>query len=90
MLGSVTGRQVLLGLGGLVLVLLLVAGGLYAADYGVEATIVDKNCPEVTAETHVGGFEVTRQAGSFQCAVVQPGDIVVYHVRSGDLEYEPQ
>jgi hypothetical protein len=79
-----------LAAGALVAALGLVAGGLYIADYGVEATIVEKNCPEVVAETHVGGFEVTREVQGVSCAVVQPGDIVVYHIRSGDLEYEPQ
>lgn len=90
MLDAVTRRHVWIGLGGLLAALLVFAIGLYAADYGVEATIVEKDCPEVTAETHIGGFEVTRRAGSFQCAAVQTGDVVIYHIRSGDLEYKPQ
>lgn len=79
-----------LAVGGLLAVLLLTGAGLYAADYGVEATIVEKSCPDVTAETHVGGFEVVRQVEGARCSLVQPGDVVVYHIRTGDLEYQPQ
>jgi hypothetical protein len=75
---------------GLLVVLVLAGGGLCAADYGAEATVVDKQCPQVTARTHIGSIEVTRRVSGISCALVQPGDRVVYHVRSGDLEYEPR
>lgn len=76
--------------GALLGALLVLAGIAYAADYGVEATVVEKDCPKVTAETHIGSVQVTRQVQGVSCAVVQPGDVVVYHVRSGELEYQPQ
>lgn len=75
--------------GGILAAVLLLAGILYAADYGMEATIVQKDCPQVTAETHVGSVPVTRRVSGVSCVVVQPGDVVVYHIRSGELVYKP-
>lgn len=76
--------------GGILGVLVLVGGLLYVIDYGVEATIVSKSCPDVTVETHIGGIEVTKQASQTQCSAVQRGDVVVYHIRTGDLDYHPK
>lgn len=82
-----TAAIIALAVGGLV----VVSGvGLYLADFGIEATIVSKSCPEVTAETHLFGIEVTRQVNGIQCTLVQTGDLVEYHIRSGDLTYVPQ
>ncbi len=76
--------------GGILGSLVLVGGLLYVVDYGVEATIVAKSCPDVTVETHVGGIEVTQRVRQSQCTAVQRGDVVVYHIRTGDLEYHPK
>lgn len=76
--------------GGILGTMVLVGGLLYVTDYGVEATIVSKACPEVTVETHVGGIEVTQEVDQSQCTAVQRGDVVVYHIRTGDLEYHPK
>ncbi len=75
---------------GIVGALVLGGGLLYLVDYGVEATVVDKACPDVTVETAVGGIEVTRQASRSQCTAVQRGDVVVYHIRTGELAYHPK
>lgn len=76
--------------GGILGAIVLTGGVLYLADYGVEATIVSKSCPEVTVETAIGGIEVTRQVSRTQCTAVQRGDVVVYHLRTGDVELHPK
>ncbi|MDX1612498.1 MAG: hypothetical protein R3185_09010 [Candidatus Thermoplasmatota archaeon] len=76
----------LVAVGGLV----LFGMGLYVSDYGIEAVVVDKDCPNVTVETKIGGIQVTRQATQTQCAGVTIGSEVVYHIRSGEVEYRPK
>jgi hypothetical protein len=71
---------------------------LYATDYGLEADVVGKDCsgtgggapgsplplgsPSVTVKTKLGGLRHTQSLPAQQCAVVQVGNFVVYHVRS--------
>jgi hypothetical protein len=86
-----------LGLG-LVVALAAFAGIVYATDYGLEATVVGKDCgatgggggtpfplaaPSVTVKTKVGGLRHTQGLPAQQCAVVQVGNFVIYHIRSG-------
>lgn len=80
------------------LLVALVAGGaiVYATDYGLEAEVVAKDCgattpggafplaaPSVTVKTKLGGLRHTQGLPAQQCAVVQVGNFVVYHIRSG-------
>jgi hypothetical protein len=83
---------------GLVVSLVAFAGIVYATDYGVEAVVVSKECggsggspggpfplaaPSVTVKTKLGGLRHTQSLPPQQCAVVQAGNYVVYHIRSG-------
>lgn len=84
-LGGLVGK--ILGIVLLVVVLLIAAGVYaYATDYGVEASVVSKKCaespPTVTVKTKVGGLAETVQVGVTECGVIQPGNFVVYHIRS--------
>jgi len=74
------------------MVLLGLAGGIaYATDYGVEATIVGKDCPagffgsglgEVTVETKLFGIERTVGLPKEQCLALNEGNFAVYHLRT--------
>jgi hypothetical protein len=79
---------------GVVVALVAFAGIVYATDYGVEATVVGKDCgagggvlplsaPSVTVKTKVGALRHTQGLPAQQCAVVPVGGFVVYHIRSG-------
>ena len=74
---------VLLALGALV-----VAGAMmYAADYGLEATVQETRClmsgSEVDVKTKVFGIDHTVTGISPQaCRLLQPGNFVEYHMRS--------
>lgn len=69
-----------------IFVLLLAIGGIaYAADYGVEATVVDKNCVanEIVINPKYVGQDVTvPDIPPQQCSVIQKGNYLKYHVRS--------
>lgn len=77
-------------IGAVVLLLILLgvgAGFAYATDYGLEATVTEKDCvadpePTVRVKTRVGGIGHTVEVPSEQCATIQPGNFVVYHLRS--------
>ncbi|HUR63594.1 MAG TPA: hypothetical protein VM241_03845 [Candidatus Thermoplasmatota archaeon] len=82
-----------IGLGAIV-ALAALAGIVYATDYGVEATVVSKDCgagggvvplaaPSVTVRTKVAGLRHTQGLPAQQCAAVPVGGFVVYHIRSG-------
>lgn len=62
-------------------------GGLYLADYGVEATIVDKSCnavgsSSITLQPKVFPTEITQPAPFDQCSAIQRGNFVIYNVQS--------
>ena len=88
LLGGIVGK--LLGLVLLIVVLLLTTGVfLYANDYAVEAEVIGKDCqprapdpPSVTVETKVGGLTETVPVTSTECAIIQRGNFVYYHIRS--------
>lgn len=80
--------------GGL-LVLLVVAGvSLYASDYAVEATVVEKSCISrtalnpgqaggVTVETKLFGIRYTvEDVDATTCTAIQPGNYVLFRIRS--------
>lgn len=94
--GMKAGAIVSLVLGGLVGILLLVAGSLYLNDYGLEATVVEKSCTppgpfgtggkagSVTVETKLFAIRHTVQdIDATACAAIQPGNFVIYHIRTG-------
>jgi hypothetical protein len=84
---------------GAVVALVAFAGIVYATDYGVQATVVSKDCgtggagggggvfplaaPSVTVKTKVGSLRHTQGLPAEQCAAVPVGGFVVYHLRSG-------
>lgn len=88
---------VIIGVVGLVGALGATGGILYATDFALEATIIDKDCggsggsgplrvleaPEVSVETKLFGISHTIQDIPIeQCSTVQVGNFVKYHVRS--------
>ena len=74
---------------GAIAVAAVAAGAAYAADYGLEAEVVSKQCSllgasSITVETKVLGLRHTAGGMGHQvCTVVQSGNHIVYHVRSG-------
>jgi hypothetical protein len=81
---------------GAVVALVAFAGIVYATDYGLQATVVGKDCslpgssgtfplaaPSVTIKTKIGGLRHTQSLPVDQCGAIQVGNFVVYHIRSG-------
>jgi len=84
---------------GLIVALGAVVGIVYATDYGVQATVVGKDCgssggssgggifpvsgPSVTVKTKMAGLRHTQSLPAEQCGIVQVGNFVIYHIRSG-------
>jgi hypothetical protein len=82
---------------GLVVAVVAVAGIAYATDYGMEATVVSKDCgaggdggnpiplsdPSVTVKTRIGELRHTQSIPATECQAIQPGNFVVYHIKSG-------
>jgi len=62
----------------------------YAADYGLEATITSKGNDGggrfVIATTDIGSIDSKHYLPLVQWTTIQPGNYVVYHVRSGGIE----
>lgn len=90
------GRIVLVAAG----VLLLVGGfvgALYAADYGIEADVVERHCAGagpfagvgssggsyVVAQTRMGAFKHRVDLSGEKCAAVPDHGFAVYHIRTG-------
>jgi hypothetical protein len=73
----------------LLLVILLIVWGiyLYASDYRVKATVTETDCnmaaSTVTVKTKTGGFSDIVQVTRTECAVIDVGNFVEYHIRSG-------
>jgi hypothetical protein len=75
----------------LVVLVVSVAGLLYASDFAVEATVVDKDCGpllgdngQVTVRTKLFGIEHTMGGlPASQCSLVQQDNFVEYRIRSG-------
>lgn len=85
LLGGLIGK--LLALAVLVVVLLgSILVWAYAADYGVHATVTEKDCslriPLITVKTEVLGLQDKAQVSTTQCALIERGNYVVYHLRS--------
>lgn len=92
--GGLPGRVVAVAV---VLVLLAVVFGVffYATDQPVDATVQDKRCmpgdAQVTVKTKL--FGVTRQVPleNTECAIINVGNFVEYHIRSGHtIVYETE
>lgn len=69
----------------LVVLLAAVGGIAYATDYGVEATVVKKDCAAgtLTVQAKLVPIQYTAKDIPFQtCAVVQNDNFVTYHVRT--------
>jgi hypothetical protein len=71
----------------LVLFVVLFGAALYAVDYGVHATVVEKSCPPlgsgtVTVQEQITRARHTQPVGAGECAVIQPGNFVIYNLRS--------
>ncbi len=66
------------------------AGTLWAVDYGVEATVVDKNCAlaenTVQVQESVTRIKHTEPIAAEECTLVQEGNFAIYSVRSGRLQ----
>lgn len=85
-LGGLVGKLVAVAVG-----LLLLAGvagvALYASDYGVEATVVEKDCaggPLIVVKLELtGGHRTVPLDNQQQCAIIEIGNFVEYHVRTG-------
>lgn len=84
----------LIGAGGLVGATAVTGGILYASDFAVEATIVDKECSLsnlasaqerfVAVKTKL--FAIDHKLADVpldQCNIIQVGNFVEYHIRSG-------
>lgn len=93
----VVGLALKIGLG-VVVALVAGAGIAYSTDYGVQAVVVSKDCgttgsggggafpfaaPSVTVKTKIGGLRHTESLAPQYCAAVEPGMLVVYHIRTG-------
>ncbi|MBW3582482.1 MAG: hypothetical protein KY455_05215 [Euryarchaeota archaeon] len=68
----------------------LVGGGLFLGDFGVEATVIDKECraagdSTVTVETNLFGIETQQPISFTECTTVQEGNFVIYNIRSERL-----
>lgn len=85
-LGGVVGK-ILAVVVGLVLLVVLIGVGAYAADYGAEANVTGKDCqaspPTVDAKTKLFGVKRTVDVERQQCFVIEKGNFVVYRIRSG-------
>ena len=83
---ATTVGKIVIGVVGLVLTAGIAGGTLYAIDFGVEATVVDKQCggasSTVTVKEAFTGFEHTQPIGHTECLVVNEGNFVVYNIRS--------
>ncbi len=85
------GALVSLVLGGLTGILVLGAGALYLGDYGLEANVVKQECGtpassvhSVTVKTKILGIESKVDDLDYKsCTAVNPGALVVYHIRTG-------
>lgn len=79
--------KLVLRLAVLLVALVVVAGGLaYATDYGVEATVKEKRCVEKEVDVQAKALPLSHTATAIPadvCAALQPGNFVVYHIRSG-------
>jgi len=69
-----------------VVVVVALGGFLFATDYGLAATITKKDCssnpPTITAKTNSFGIVHTMPVSGQQCGIIQPGNYVIYHIRS--------
>ncbi|MCA1812435.1 MAG: hypothetical protein LC624_00615 [Halobacteriales archaeon] len=78
--------RILLGLAAVALLLVLLAAGLYATDYGVGATITQKGNDSsgyyIVAHTQFG-LDVKKPLPLEQWVALSVGNFVVYHVQSG-------
>jgi hypothetical protein len=64
-----------------------VGGGLYASDYGFEATVTDTECrvfgeSTVTVRPKVIPMDLTQPIGATECGIVQAENFVVYNIRT--------
>ncbi|MEK6984775.1 MAG: hypothetical protein AABX89_00105 [Candidatus Thermoplasmatota archaeon] len=80
--------------GGLLVLLVVAGAALYASDYAIEATVVEKSCVprsvfnagqsgSVTVETKLFGIRYSMpDVDASTCAAVQSGNFVLFRVRS--------
>lgn len=93
--GTLTGK-IVIGAVALVGGLGLTAGGLYANDFPLEATVIDKSCSPlsgytVTVELDLFGIDSKQPVGADECVLVQKGNFVKYNVKSERLRlYESE
>lgn len=74
-----------------VLLLVALAASLWAVDYGVEATVVDKDCSAVGENTvqvqeSVSRIKHTEPIAFDECTVVSEGNFAIYNIRSSRLQ----
>lgn len=81
---ATTAGKIVLAVVGLVLTAGIAGFSLYAMDYGVEATVIDKDCGAgtVTVQETVTRFEHTQAIGLVECAAVSEGNFVIYNIKS--------
>lgn len=79
-------KKVLIIVASVLGVLVLVAGIAYAADAPMDAKITEKQCAgptsTVSIETLLFGIPHTLEMPPDKCAIIQPGNVVRYHLRS--------
>lgn len=75
---------------GVVLLLAIIAASLWGMDYGVEATVVDKDCntreSTVTVQESVSQIKHTEPIAFQECGVVNQGNFAIYNIRSERLQ----
>jgi hypothetical protein len=86
LLGGLVGKVI--GVVILLVVVVIAAGAFaYATDYGVEATVQEKECSlnpsTVTVKTKMGGLVETVDVARQECGIIEVGNFVIYHIRSG-------
>ncbi len=76
---------------GLVLLLAIIGASLWGMDYGVEATVVEKDCrvageSTVTVQESVTRIKHTEPIETQECGVVSNGNFAIYNIRSERLQ----
>lgn len=89
-MGDTIGSRLLMAGGGIVALALVGALLLYAWDYGVGATVVDKGVDQeghfIVFETDAGGLTVKHYLPLEQWASLNVGNHVIYHVQTGRVQ----
>lgn len=81
---ATTAGKIVLAVVGLVVTAGVAGGSLYAMDYGVQATIVGKDCvaQTISVQEKFTRLVHTMEIGIAECSAVSEGNFAVYNIRT--------